>query len=547
MDASNIKAQPGNFTSVVGGMVKINKFVVFGLNTIFLLPFVIRNYSVQGLATYLAAALLLFIIVFKSSGEIPAVAILPVIILADVATYIGVNFLKLKTMVNMEGLSSYFSDSGAVFWILFLTGLAVGVAGIANKKISWVTGLAGGMIGISFILPGWSNCDLSDFQFSDSGAALLLLFVIFNMLWTVILYIIVKTVPEKATGTIWIGIVLLSVFILGLTIGMDYIKECLPAWKAGLIDCPHTIFAWWKVILSSVVLLAGSFALYVIDGIKGNHLSVDTYGMVVAGEIILTAKILMSIYFSFNGLILVILIAGTFKCMKNDYAGRKTLKLNSITYLIAQYCTVFSAIFLLKNGLWINVVLSAIFFAAFYVELGKPQKTVSNTAHWVMILLCIVSEAVALAWHKRFSMDLFIMLVLVLGAGILTILIINIRQPGGRTAPSILRKIVCVCVAVLCLAAVPHSSVKISFVTDEDNQTTSINVEPKGKNNSIISACYYWKNIAGETLAEDMDIPEDSCTIPIENEILTVVVEDARGFITRKIVWYPYWLRAILD
>lgn len=546
MDGEYI-AKPEIFTPVIGETVDINKVVIFGLNAFFMLLYVIRNFTVQGLVTYLVATPLILIVVVKSSDVIPAIVHLPFILVADVITYIGVNFLDLKSMVNMEGHSSYFLGAAEIFLIVFSASLMVGLVGIANKKLYWITNLAGGLIGVSVILIGWSNNDVNNFKFTDDGAALVLLFVILDMLWTVILYIIVKTVPEKTTGAFWIGVVLLCVFIAGLIIGTDYVKEVLPAWKAGLIECPHTIFAWWKVILSTGIILAGIFILYKIDGAGGNYLSVDTYALVVVGEIILTTKILMSNYFSFNGLILIGLLVGTFICMKNDYTGKKTLGLDSIVYLPAQYFVALLAIFLFKKGLWINVVVSLIFFIAFYVNHNKLQKARSNTPHWVMILLCVVSEAVALIWRNHYSFDLVIVLAMVLGAGIFTILVINIRQPGGRTAPNILRIIVCVCVVIICLAATSRKSVIIDYITDDSNKNVTVNVETKGRDNSIASAHYYWRDVTGKVIKENIDIPRNEYTIPKESEVLTVVVEDARGFTSSKIIWFPQWLHTFIE
>ncbi len=545
MDAANTNEHPVAFTSVVGKTAKINKYVLLGLNALFALPFVVRNYSVQGLVTYLIAMLLLFLVFLRSSDHTPAISELPLILLADVITYIGVHFLDLRPRINMDGLSSYFSDAGAFFWVLFLAGLTLGLVGISNKNRSWVTGFAGGLMGSSVILLGWSNCDINNFHFYGSGASLLLLFIILNFLWTVILYFIVKTTPEKTTGAIWIGIVLLCTLMVVLTVGTDYIREYLPIWKAGLLEWPHTLFAWWKVILSCVVLFVGIFTLYTIDGDNGNHLSVDAYALVVAGEIILTTKILMSNYFTLCGLILIGLIISTFKCMMNDYSGEKTLRLNSIAYLVAQYFTALLMIYLFRNGFWVNVLVSLSFFVAFYVEHNKPRKHYSM-AHWIMILLCIVSETAAFVWRKCFSVDLLILLAVVLVASIMTISVINLKQPGERTAPDILRIIVCVCVAIVCLAAASRNSIKIGSEIEESSKTITIDVEAKGKNNSVYSAYYSWRDMTGKALTEDIEILGSKSTIEIESEVLTIVIEDAQGFVTSKIIWYPHWLHSIL-
>lgn len=547
MDEVNTKVQPKTFTVVAGKTANINKYVILGINAIFILPFVTRNYSVMGISTFFVAMLFVFIVIFKSSNKIPAIVYVPIILLADIVTYVGIHFLELKSTINVESFTSYFTNANSMLWVIFLVGLVVGWVGITNVRVAWITGLSGGLIGVFVILVGWSNCDISNFQFIDSGSSLLVLFVILDILLTIILYFIVNTVPEKVNNTICIDVILLCIFLAGLIFWTDYIKECLPAWKVGLLECSHTIFAWWKVILSSIVILAGIFILYMMDGNNGNNLSVDTYALIVLEEIILTTKILMSNYFSFNGLILFGLIIGTVSCMRKDYFGEKIFKLDGVVYLLIQYFVVLLTIFLFKKGLWINVVVSVVFFIAFYVDYNKHQKANSNTVCWIMILLCLVSETFALEWRRHFSLDLVILLILVLGSSILTILAINLKQPGGRMAPNVLRIVVCVCVAAICLTAVSQNSIAIDYVTDNVNKNVTVNIESKDKNNSLASAYYYWRDITGNVYAEDIEIQCNEFTVPIENEILTIVVKDEQGFVSSKVIWYPYWINTVLE
>lgn len=545
MVSTKTESHPKLFTSVIGETVRINKYVIFGLNSVFTLIYVIRNFAISGIVTYLIATLLMFLVAFKSSEDIPAVADLPIIILADIIIYLGVRFRELKSMVDIDNLTSYFSDVDPVFWILFWTGIAVGIVGIVNIQFSWLTGFAGGLIGVSIILMGWSNCNIKNLKFINDGKALLILFVLGNILWTVFLYLIVKTVPSRATSIILIEIILLVIVIAGLTVGNDYIKECLPVWKVIILKLPNTVFAWWKVILSSVVILAGIFMLYLIEGDGGNGLSVDTYALVIIGELILTAKLLMSNYFTYNWLIPILLLLGTLRCMNNDYTSRKTLRLSSIAYLSVQNCVAILMIFLFKKGLWMNVCLSIVFFTVFYVKHSKIRKANHNNSFWVMILLCIVGQTAAWVWRNNFAKDLMILLAVVLGSGILTIIAINLKQPGGRTAPNNLRIIVCVCVTVICLMVLIQNTTKIHSRTDRASETVTIILDAKGKNNSISSAYYYWRDSTGRIMTKEIIIPSNKYKIAIKEEILTIVSKDSYGFVTSKILWYPFWWHSI--
>lgn len=606
MDITNTNEMPEVFPEtnesaevlqgVVGTNVKINKYVLFGINTLVMLPTIIVDYSTTGMIAFLAATLFTFIITLKSSDEIPAVADLPLMLLADAVTYLGVYFFDQFSGEVWGELRPFSQSIGGIFWLVLLVGAVIGFIALKYKKIIWLTGISGGFIGAAFIILGWGYIlgwdygSFRHFRFAGFGAALLLLFGLADMLWTALLYLIAKTVPKKAKRTVAVGVILLSLFIITLFSGAEVIGDNSWRWGRAILDSPNTAFAWWKVIISTVVLLAGAFMLYVKDAGKTDHLSIDAYFLIITAEIVLMTRILMSVYFSLNILVLVIVVIGSLRCMKNDYMGKKTLRQDSGTYLATQFIAAVVLMILLKNGLWLNVLLSAAFLGVFYAEKGAQQNRRHPVIHWIAVLVCIVFEAAALMARKGFSADVLMMLALVLGAGLLTMFAINMKQPGGRRAPDALKIIVCVCVGIICLAVIPRSAVRINTVMDEGNQKVTIHLEAKGKKNTVQNAYCYWKDIferksdatkvilkadgvsdeaewsrvliwddsvspdeegwpatVTAVTPEDDDLSGDKWIASVWEEMLVIVAEDAHGVTSSKVVWYPYWLHIVFD
>lgn len=557
MDITNTNEMPEVFpeinesaevlSGVVGTKVKINKYVLLGVNTLamFLICPLLEN--TQSLVVYLAATLFTLIITLQSSDEIPAVADLPLILLADAVTFLATYFFDQFSDEGWNELSPFTQSVGGLFWLVLLSGAVIGIIALNYKKTIWLTGVSGGFIGAAFIILGWGYGGFAHFHFAGFGAALLLLFGLADMLWTALLYLIAKTVPKKAKRTVAVGAVLLGFFIITLFSGAEVIEDNSWRWGMEILDSPNTTFAWWKVIISTVVLLAGAFMLYVKDAGKTDHLSIDAYFLIITAEIVLMTRILMSVYFSFNILVLVIVVIGSLRCMKNDYMGKKTLRQDSGTYLATQFFAAVVLIVLLKNGLWLNVLLSAAFLGVFYAEKGDLQNRRHPVIHWIAVLVCIVFEAAALMARKGFSADVLIMLALVLGAGLLTMFAINMKQPGGRRAPDALKIIVCVCVGIICLAVIPRSAVKINAAVDENRQKVTIHLEATGKKNAIQNAHCYWKDTLGRTTVEDDDLPRNDWTADIQDEVLVIVAEDTHGVTSSKVVWYPYWLHMVFD
>ncbi len=534
---------------VLGKSVKINKYAIHGINTLLMLFMVLRNISVVGLLSFLVITGLTALWVFKRKREVPAIADVPQILLADVFMYIGTFTADVLNGFNLDDLSAFFEDVKWFSWAMVVAGVVLGMITVGRKGSRWFTGIAGGLIGSGFISAGFKNPFLIDMSYPYAGVSILTVFLIVVFLWTILLYFICKTVPERSGAATFSGVVLLLLFIADLLLASEHLKAALPFCKTGLISVIYGSFEWWKIIIFCALILAGAFVLGLLDEEKGGHLSVDTYALVIMFEIVMTSKLLITFYFSYGILVLLGLLAGTFICIRNDYLGRKTLGLGSVFYLPAQYLVTVLAIILFSNGLWLNVLLGGVLYVALRAAQSREKRRgEANTAiHWTIILIWIVGEAVALVWRMCFNIDLLVMLGAILILGVATILTINLKQPGGRKASVVVNGAVCGVIALLCLSLLTRVPVRFKYSTDGYNENVIMTVQPKDKDNQIISTYYYYKNIFGKKIRDDYYIKSQNEVIPISGETLTVVVEDEHGFVTTKTIWYPYELWAFLD
>lgn len=527
---------------ILGETVKENKIVLFLINCLLMLPFIIRNHSIIGIVSSLAILLILFFILFKSSEIIPASAYLPIIIVADVCCYVGVRFELLKLCFDMDALSYFFQGMGSPCIFLLMIGCALFFVGRTKQTLTWLSGIGGTAIGTAIILHGWSNCDFAALKFYSNGDTLLAILVLSTLLWTILIQFIGMTVPIKRDANNWIGIFLLVGFLVFCIIEQSYTSVMLPKWKIMILNWPHTLFSWWRVILATMVLLIGTFLLYTMNGDDGNGLSVDTYALILIALSVFSIKFLMINFFSYNWMCFLIMIVGTLWCMKNDYLERPTLQLNSIMYLSAQFIAFLFTIILLKKGLWINVIVTIVFGAVFYTQYVKKKRTSDINSHWVMILLCIVAEAAAWMCKYRFCIEGFSMIVMVLIVAITAMSIINLRHPNSMKAPDSIRITICVCLAILCLLTMNKFGAKISTKFDSETLKATIEIQPRGKKNEVKSACYYWRDKNGKESSKEVILKNNGETIAIQDEVLTIITIDVNGVQTTSNYWYPHWL-----
>ena len=347
----------------------------------------------------------------------------------------------------------------------------------------------------------------------------------------------------KNKGYYRLAEILLVAALLSLfTAETKYFDGIWSGWASALLELPHTLFAWWKVILATVIMVVGAY-IKVDD--SGFGFRVDSYALIIGAELVFSIKLMMCNYFPYCWVLLIVLIIGTFKVMINDYSNHKeTFHLDAASYMVIQYVVFIVIFFMLKKGLWINLLISILWGMVFYNELFVKKKSTSNKANWYLIMTCIASEVIAWMWQFRFSIEMMLMIASIFCGVFITLWIINKKHPASFTAPDSIRWILCIGMIILCLITMTKYGTKIKFKENQDsaNQTVTVVLDARGKSNEISEAYYYWRDKYGRKTSKEIDVKGEASDIHIKDEILTVITTDSHGVRTTSYYWYPHWL-----
>ena len=536
-----------NLTSVVSGIYnKETKIGLFIANFLLMLPYVIKNHTNIGLITTLVVLVLLFVILYKSNNDVPGVVYIPLVILADIAIYIGLHFDVLKKTFNpkyYQYLYKGLEGTDIVLW-LYVAGIALYVMGLlyGKNKNAWLTGAGCIVLLETAVIKLRSNADIKALSFEGYGASLFTWILVLGVVWIVYSQYTALTMPKNKGYYRLTEIIIVAALLTLITAETKYFDGIWSGWASSLLELPHTMFAWWKVILATVVMVIGAY-IKVDD--SGFGFRVDSYALIIGAELVFSIKLMMCNYFPYCWVLLIALIIGTFKVMINDYSNNKqTLHLDAVSYMVIQYVVFIVIFFMLKKGLWINLIISIIWGMTFYNELFVKKKSANNQANWFLIMLCIATEVIAWIWQFRFSIETMLMIALIFSGVFITLWIISKKHPASVTAPDSIRWILCIGMIILCLLTMTKYGTKIKFKENQDsaNQNVSVALDARGKKNEISEAYYFWRDKYGRKTSKKIDLKGESSDIHIKDEILTVITTDSHGVRTTSYYWYPHWL-----
>lgn len=520
---------------------KTNKIIFYIVNLLFVVPYIVKNYSSIGVGVAIALLLfLLFQMLKKEEENLPASVYLPFIVWIDFFIYIGINHQILKDTFDWDRVTNFFiSSNDTCFWMLGV-GVALLFIGISKVKYSWLFGCGATFVGSSVILTLWSNCQLDNIVFVPWGESVLAIFLLVTIIWSIVYQISIIVSPYKRILYIWLGLsLLLSILILNVA-NYDYLLRIGSEIELLLLNLPTTYFAWWKVILVTVIAIIGAIEMYPMGN---KEVGVDGLVVFALGDLIFSIKLLMSNYFSYNWILFFVLLGCILVCINNESNAQKmTLNFSNSDYLIILSIVFIICVLLLKNGLWINLIISTAFLLLFYSKKKVFEKnSYHNIFFYLYIIACVLCEAMGWMWKFRSYTNGFIMLGIIFVVTLLGVFIINMNHPNGICVRRSVCLIICVCMLILSLLCMNKYGTKVDISFQSEENTLEIVLKARGKN-EVESAYYYWSNKNGDSLQEQNVLYEGTQTIPIEGELLTIVVVDSKGITTTVNEWYPEWL-----
>ena len=527
----------------IGTSLKTNKIIIFCINALMMIPLIVRNYTLIGLGISVAILLIsAYIVIFKSDSSVPAGAYYTTLVFFDFYIYMGLLYEVLKAGFISENFLHIFETliKNQMCLYLLIFGGIVGFIGLIKHEVTWFTGVGAAAFGSAIILNIWSNTNIEDLQFVAGGDAFLAAFLLSVLFWTVLLEMSTRVAPEKRTTNIWLGIILLASVITLCTTEFEFVQSIIDDLPSKMLALPTTAFAWWKVVVSCIVLIGCSVAMY-DNKHKENQIGVDSFLMIVSAIFVFAIKLLMGNYFIYSALLMFLLIIVTFRCLHNEILNKKTCRLNTATFLIVETIVFILTLYTLKAGYWINAIVTITFVIIFYSQYERIKSPENKNVLWIAIISCFVVEALAWQWKMRFSIEGVIILATVYIMSVATILILNYPHPDKLVPHKNMRIFVCICVAFLCLASV-RTTMKAKADVSTDNKVVTISVEAKGKRNDIESISYQWTDYRGRTIGDEQVFIESGQEIPVQSDVLRVIATDTKGYRATYYYWFPSWL-----
>lgn len=521
-------------------IAKRSRLIFFVLNLALTIPFLVQNYSHWGLGGAFAIMLLSFyFLVIKPYEATPATRDIPLQLFFNICFYLVVSYQPLIENFKIESLGYLFENMEGGCVVLLLAGLAASLFIPKVPHLLWLRFIGKTVVGISVIMTIWSSGDVFEPEFRGGGDTLLAFYLLFALIWFTFCIISCHVDSDTYKRNNWLSNFLLIIFVLFCTAENNVAQMFIPQAKIYLLSMPTAALAWWKVILSAIVL-AGC-AIVAFDYLN-DTMGADALVLCFVASALVILRVLMANYFAFNWIVFIVFLVSCVRCLKNELNQKKTLRLPTLGYVTVQFVAILVAVWLIKAGLWINLIIIATYTLIFYVTVGKGINEKHKLRHWLTILSAPAVYAIAYIWHMRYSLDAIILIALsyVILAGVMIIL--HWHHPDKLAVPRGYKMVVCGMLIVLCWIAMGRYGAKVDVEFDIVKNTATVEIDAKGKNNDIQSVEYQWKSKTGEPVDIGTAMDNSGSSIPILGEILTITVTDSHGVVTTKTEWYPEWL-----
>ena len=534
-------AESLSFSVVSGKTNKINKYILFGVNTLFLVLYLIRHYSLIGMISFAVLSLILFFVMCRSDDRLPAAAYIPFIILFDALIYIGINFEALRTAFRFSDFWDVIKSFNWVVLVICIIGIFEIIVGLGSKRPS-SSAIGGGLFLNAFVLRLWSNCDIKAFKFLGEGGFVFGISLTAALIWIVICVFIENAAPDKNKGTTVIGILLTILAVLFVCTVQPYIRRMLPEWQVSFYRFPKGAFAYWRVIAVFILGIAGAVVLSGFEAVEYKYLTADTYAVIILSEGLFFFRILMNIYFTHNWILLIFLVFSVLHHMKKDYIGEfnAKYKINHLVFLVLEFLAFILAAVLIRNGLWLNLIISIVFGIYFVNEITRNTVGKHAVGFWNMILFCIFAETAAYLWRRHFSLSGLLLLAAAFAGSIIAMQILNGKNPVDAGPDKRLRSAVCLAFGLVAILSLVRFGIGVKTSYFPDKEQVSVEFSTKGDN--ILTEAYaYRRDNLGRKDEKTTLRTKGQNKLDLSKGTITVAATNKKGIEKSVVIWYPYW------
>lgn len=519
---------------------KVMRIIFFIVNALLAILQLFTAFSLWGMVRLIVALALVAVVMFRNMDEtVPAVSYLCWLFALQCFAYVSTHFDAIAAQYVPERFESYVRlmsehprpDITLMLW----TGIILPCIGISRKGQFWLTGVGGGLAGLSIVLTLWTTGELTNLAFRNCGRAVVATTLFLFVYWTVIVYVVCKTQENKQNECLAIGSILFVVFVAINVCGLEYVTSIARGLERTLLTLPDEWFSWWRVTIACALLIGAGFLAHEEVEAAGNGWA-DEKLLYVSAVLVFALRILMSNYYVYSWLFYLVLVAITLHAFSNALDFKPTFGLQADSFFVADAVAFTFFSLLLCWGLRANVLLTVGFLLIFYYQ--KPKTDEKAKRKWLLIVTLIVGEAFARMASWRLSIDGCVVLGMVYVMAVVTITILGMKHPAGKLVYSGCYALIAICVAVLCLASL-RSPIHVDAITQ--GASVTVITESDSEANRLQNS-YVWKDAHGQAVTEDGSLKQGEQTIPIQGEILTVTTTDSRGVTCMRDFYYAPWV-----
>ncbi len=283
-----------------------------------MVPFVIHNYCLGDSAELFAIMLLsYYLLVMKPQVVATAARDIPLQLFLNICLYLVVSYRSLIDNFGFESIGDRLENLKGMCGVLLLAGLVVDIflriacgSSLSEKTVA----------GASIILVIWANGKIFEPTWKDGGETLLTVYLLVAVVWFVFCGISCHVDSGTYTRNDWLSNILLILICTVLYNGKWLAQTFIPRAKLYLLSMSTAALAWWKVILSVVVLAGGAIVTF---DYQNDTMGADALVLCFAASALIILKVLLANYFAFNWVVFLVFLIGCIGCINNEVRCKK--------------------------------------------------------------------------------------------------------------------------------------------------------------------------------------------------------------------------------
>lgn len=524
---------------------KLNKSVLLLINLLFIGPHLLSNMS-GTVSLPLAIGAYLFAIwriVVKSPEARPACGHVAQVFFLDCCLAFIAQFESLQIAydgdVFGESLAYLLQQVTTNSNLLVLDVVSVVLFLFSGKleSRSWMKSAAGGLLGLAFLMPAWSDCNLLDLAYVNHGRAVLALYCIGVLLWIVMSEVsYAVTDPELRVQNRWFGRTMLVALVIMLCCEYSFCVYAAEGAAQWMLEFPTQTLTWVKSIALALILVAAGLPPYLKAPGKLPDSDPDTWFFWMAAASVIVFRVLLSSYFAWSWIVMVAYVGYGVYLFINDVTLRSYRGLGWARYCGVGVAVIFLSV-LMHHGLILPALTSIIVCAILYKERNKHFLTETRWEAVIGALGCMV-----LAWQisRRLSLGNVCILVAIVAMSLATIRQMYRRHPSNQEPDVRLGLAVVACTVILLLLA---SRTVVSVRTEVVGNKATVEAHAKS-GRSVSSMTYCWRDAFGRIVERGEERDGKRWTDTVRSEVLVVEALDSEGSASTYVYYFPPWLHA---